>query len=903
MKIQIVDKNNNAWFDCDENVIYQQHQDETLDSANLRISHLPSEIEIEPFDRVIMWDETERFFDNYFYLAVDTYERTEEGLDNPTYAYDISLFSETKLLETEILPNLIITQQISPFKSIYNYLDIYLKLYGKKVRIGGNWVNAWTLDSSMKFLTKFSATCPEMQWNTPTLREVFTDLMMVVDCIPTMRNGVISFIDLQEVGSEIDYYNYVKKSQSSADYLSNIRMQMTNVLQTKIDGVKNSVNRTEYIHFTSPTMLVNSENTILETMYPILNIKHLYLCLTGEASPVDTDPNYWFMKIDLCNYASRQYPTDIQSLIKERKEYDALETLYRGYQITNIGGDAITNQTASDVAKYQNYCVYYNRFGKTIEGWSRITKQYINYQFGAEKTTLQALQVMTIDASSSTYRMPTSFIETFASYFKCFFEIEYETTMDALCSTTKQDYPNNSRTIMDNQTNSFVDAFSQGRLEVNKANRLGNVMYMINQRIEEDNNLAKLLKIKDTYKGAIVYQAQYQIYTDHAEVNAYACLNYILRDYWTGIKSRPRTYNNAMDEALERHDLYKKFAEFSFSSCSEYLKDGEFYPTQTKDLAWWCVSPFRDGIDVSPIKYAFVHTECGDGSIRFPSDVNYEFALDCISRVIGNSVVFTFGFTDNTIVGKWADVTTNGAGTLDDRTIVDKDAGYGGVPLQYSRYIDDRYEFQDIYFKLINNINFLGNDGTMPDNDGERIDYAVISNVWNRLYKIPEIKNDVATNYDVDIDGCILDYKKDNRETPTISCQIEYCCDNRDMYFTIDLVRNHQGVRTTDTSLLDTLVYTGTYVYGKDTLTDLTLTGAIVTPSGINVYSARIEIDGIDSYKGGVYLVKNGKILMGLNFKETGSKIFYLNILKDRDKNVYTTNSEGTKVRSGTIKQ
>lgn len=906
MKIQIVDKNDNAWFWCDENVLYTQNQDETLDSANVRVSHLKSEIEIEPFDRVVLYDETGRFFDNYFYLGIDTYERLEEGIDEPTYTYDISLFSETKLLETEILPNLKTTQQIAPYKSLYDYMSIYLNLYGKKIRVAGEWKNAWTLDSSQKFLTKFSETCPEQQWNTPTLREVLTDLMMVVDCIPTMRNGVISFIDLREIGNEIEFYNYVRKSQSSADYLSNIRMQMTNVMQTQIDGVKNSVSRTEFIHFTSPTMIATSENLILETMYPILNVKKLKLWMhyfTRGGSSDDVN----IRCIDLANAYNPDTPTDIVSLVKEKKEYDALEVKYRGYLIDNGGNaDSIISQTASDVAKYQNYCVYYNRYGKTIEGWNVVTKQpiTINPANWLSMSTIQALQVLTLGWSSDWMAIDSisSRVSNANAYYECYFEIEYETTMDALCSTTKQDYPSNSRTIMDNQTNSFVDAFSQGRLEVNKANRLGNVMFMINQRIEEDDNINKLLKIKDTYKGAIVYQAQYQIYTDHCEVNAYACLNYVLKDYWTGIRSRPRTYNNAQDEALERHDLFKKYAEFSFSQCNEYLYDGDplYYPQQQKDLADWCVSPLKNGLAVAPIKYAFVKTS--KGATTYPES-GYEFALDCISRVIGNSVVFTFGFTDNTIVGKWADVSASNAyGEITD----DEVTAYGGIPLQYAKYVDDRYEFEDIYFKLLTNINFLGNDGTMPQNDGDHVPTGLGDNIFNRLYKIPKIATDVYSASDVKASDCILNYYKDNRETPTISYQIEYCCDNRDIYFNTELVREHQGVRTADISLNDIVFYKGNYVYGKDDLTGLTADSNIVhSITSLNLYSCGISFFGsdLDDYKGGLYAVRNGKILLGVNFKETGTKIIYLNILKDRDKFVYTTNSSGTKVKGGSIIQ
>ena len=147
MKITILNKNriNNTGsyglsnllsFEIDEGFTITENFNETLNSATIRLSHLTNEIDIDNFDEVILTGDT-RFNDLYF--CVDDYECIEESLDtgNKTYTYEITLFSQIKLLEGIILPNLSITPLKSPEnkRSVYDYLSLYLNEYGEKIRI------------------------------------------------------------------------------------------------------------------------------------------------------------------------------------------------------------------------------------------------------------------------------------------------------------------------------------------------------------------------------------------------------------------------------------------------------------------------------------------------------------------------------------------------------------------------------------------------------------------------------------------------------------------------------------------------------------------------------------------------------------------------------------------------
>ena len=128
-------------FVFDEDAIYTNNYNETLDSFSGRISHLSSEIEIDTLDTcaVIFKNDLGATLKT-LYFCVDNFTITQDtiGADNEKVSYEIELYSQTKLLEGIICPNLSITpyklNSGKTRKSIYWYLDKYLGLYGEKIR-------------------------------------------------------------------------------------------------------------------------------------------------------------------------------------------------------------------------------------------------------------------------------------------------------------------------------------------------------------------------------------------------------------------------------------------------------------------------------------------------------------------------------------------------------------------------------------------------------------------------------------------------------------------------------------------------------------------------------------------------------------------------------------------------
>ena len=696
-------------FEIVEGSVYKKNYNETLDSYIAKITNLSERIDIEPYDEVVLTDtNTNSVFgvSKSYTMLVDTYHETMVSVNPKIYDYEIYLFSKTKLLEGAICPNLAITPSRADDKrSIYFYISEYMRLYcpKKRVKVNGSieYQSIIKVPSDGEFAAKFADSAPELQWNTPNLREVLNDLFIIKDCIPIVNaNNELDFLDLTKENNDITNeptINYIERSQSSEDYVSEIQMNMQNVMNTSIDGVKNTVTTCERLTFNAENYLVNSDNVLLKTNYPILRVKHLWLYYVGvlHSTAFDDSGNFTIMKADLCDLQGNNF-------VKEKDEYETLPVIYRVGDIPS---------SISDKANTQNYCIYYTRYTNQISGFTSQTRNspFLWFETGVTNT----IQLLKQLAAETATNLPPDFAiisdtetKPINSYFSSFFQIEYETTTESVFRAAKADNPANNRIIIDNQTNSFVDAYTQGKLEYQKANRLGNPMLNINQRTL--NSGERLIDIGDYYIDGmdkyIIYSVEYQIYKDHTEVNAAATKDYILKNYFVGVKQKVRTWVNAKDEALERHDIEKVYCEFAEEAGS--YDDGE--QTLITDL----LSPILTGeTETHPIKHCNVYTMYGGN--RYPNGIYYYYSLECLARIIGNSIVLTTGFRDNYTVSVTPDTKAlfpNGSTEYikfvgadvtfpvvsEDITKATNTGGYGGVPLANNKYVYDNGNFDRI---------------------------------------------------------------------------------------------------------------------------------------------------------------------------------------------------------------
>lgn len=842
MKIKILNKNLNhpeadtldysdvKVYKIDEAPVFTECYNETLDSGTVVISNQLEKIDISPYDIVeLFYDDNTR----WKYMCVDSYTETITCVNPKIYKYEISLFSETKQLEGIILPNLKITSiKGKAARSIWHYIRIYVNEYCPKIRIDNTFQTKFSFGNLQ---SKFnSIECPEMQWNTPTLREVLNDLMMVADCIPVIKDSVLGYLDLTKTtdtdwSDDITHINSISRSKSSEDYISELQVDLKNVTNKTGDTF---VTKIEYVTLDIPDndIVLTTNNMRLETQYPIYDLKSVKVMFPGGVrgqSPSTAIFQRGWVSADLMNING-------VNLIYEEKEWITKNILYNTLYPENL----------ADWPKYQNSTLYYTRGSNIISNFNNTTKFFL-----FTEAFYQKICKIICQQNWPSYDYDHGDYEGISPrYYNLLFKVEYETLQGCLFRASKGDYPEHERIVIDNQTNSYVDSYAQGFLEYQKANRLGNEQLFINARFDLPlpQNI-ELIKIADTYEDTVIYQCQYQFYSDHVEVNAYSTKNYILREYFTGVKSKIRSWQIASgNEALTRHDLVKFYCEFSYIDHEEL----SISDLDDNNVALYFISPLTTySHDI--LKSSLVRMEA-DGN-RFVPENFYTtdfrpqtsyYCLDLVSRVTGNSLVFSFGFTDNFWVGQSVhttndygnDIPTHGTGenkelyVRKNDIVVNSDTDYphiadasisgGGVPFHQYRYTDSYGEYTEIeaYFvtqtKIIptyltdNSTEVYEDDVEVGDSWYDSSNHRISDATQHYLYYIyqrPRVYqgnfkwNDVHS-YDTSKIHVKLAQHKDSQEIINVSTQFEFCSETNDICFGKEWLNRQQAVNTSDNS-------------------------------------------------------------------------------------------------------
>ena len=921
MKIQVLNKNLDTAdvytsahiFDVDEAPVLTDVKNETLDSGTVILNNLEKQLEIEPYDIIAIYNDNNVFKK---YLCVDTYREQITCVNPRLYRYEITLFSETKQLEGIILPNLKITKVLNDpqTRSVYDYINQYLEEYSPKIRTitsGTFWSGdidykwRWTValdENHQRLQDKFNVVCPEMQWNTPTLREVLNDLMMVVDCIPIIKNGIISYVDLTEItnkdwSDDTNHINYVTRSKSSEDYVSEIQSELVNVTNN-INNANNYVTVTEYKAFgvQDNEVILKDSNLLLRTNHPIYRIKKLIMCFVGTGNTSDGTLERW-IEFDLCS---------IPGLVSEYQEWITKEIAY----------NTAAPSTLQEFGLIQNWSLYYTRNSREISNFSSKTK-YVWFT----NNLIEELPKRIIR-----YKYPEVVGgEHGGEYYQYLFKIEYETLEGCMFRASKGEYPDNERVIIDNQTNSYVDSYSQGFLEYQKANRLGNEQLQINARFSPEEDT---IEIGDSFDDCVVYQVQKQYFKNHTEVNALATKNYILREYFTGVKSKIRSWAVVSgSEALTRHDLQKFYCEFSYDRHQDLLESSASLQYYNRYVSDYLISPFK-GYDSKPVKYCFVRSYAGYW-IPPVYTGNEFYCIDLINRIIGNSLVFTFKFLDNYWVGQSFDssyvntTNMNASGALNNDAYVN-----GGLPIQQNRYTDSAGECYSLEITLGNGFKVTGTANT-PDlvDNQESVTENQIKLTESCTYRKPVVRegNLHGSGYENRMMRISTFHQKDSQEILNQSIQFEFSSDTKNICFSKKWLERQELISLTDN-------YHNFFirVYDKSSYnfrnpnelpstgyTDYNVTLDLTT---FNNYIGRIEIripllssntlEGAESNLNNlldtkcVYLLNSdNEILMAFNeVPSENRKVlssqtipiiytpyfdFYLNLLRSRNKNIY----------------
>lgn len=753
-------------FDITEGAVFTEYYNETLDSGTIILPQLNAEIQIEPYDIMYIYDTNSKI--NSRYMCVDTYTCTQTSLDPAIYKYDISLFSLTKMLEGILLPSLSITKSNVDI-SVRSYLERYINEYGPYLNSDDTGPYTKKFNLSQSAILRFNnIVCPEMQWNEPTLREVITDLMMVDNCIPVVEKGTgntfdISFMDITQIGSEITTtqrsgINYIQTSQSSADYVSEIKTKIVNSI-----GEDEKTRICEWITFRNyDTYMLTTENVKVETSYPIWKLNNMIIRVYGNVGVffrhIGGGQNY--------SYTASNKVVDgvfYSNTIKDVLEYGEWQTkdiFYEGYQFT------VPYST-----DYQNTCLYYKRGDKGIFNfndkvekvgifWVPYTDSVLelilnnaNNKFDFDDVIDEAIEELEI-TNPDDYQISANFTNT--TFKDLSFYVDYETEGEYSLRISKgandNDYvPRNQRQIVDNQTQNYVNAKRFGILEYLKANRLGNKVKLINGRYNDsENNIPRLTNCLNSY---VIFKKEIAVYDNYLKVNYQATLNYVLRDYFTGIKSKLRSWRIVSgNEAFTRSDIIKFYVNSNLSSISNNKYVLPVYSTQQEYINKfnYCVVKFNLGLG----RYLPNHNDIQYDGTDYGVD---GYMMEFQKIISGNSVLFTFKALDNAIIGKYV---------ADDN--YDIGSGVKGMTQQNCPYVDVNGE------NAGGIIYFYENYDTSPRTFE---DQRALNNL---LPAVPT--SGVYNSFSNLVAQIPFTFRKDNKEITQITIQFEFNINANDIF-------------------------------------------------------------------------------------------------------------------------
>ena len=387
-----------------------------LDSVSLTLPHV-EELNLHFKDKIII--ENKKYYCGSF--------KKEQATKNGLFNYIIALISPTIALEDYILPNRTITALIENKRNLDYYFEKYLEEYAPHI----------TLDEAFK--TKLATLeAYEEQFPCLNLREVFNKMLEPYGLVCKMDDyNVLSYLDLNDDTDELDIndFNFVERENSFDEYASCLQMNVENAISSNYNVSEKGVT------IKSNEAVVNDSNMIIPTKEAIYDISKVYcICKLALKNAEDEKPTYGLYSLDITKY------------IIEKSIYDTKK---------------VSAKVSEDSLEYKRNCLYFNHDSKNIEG---LTYQESTW-FAGIQTYIALENVLTLAAKSFITNYEQISIST--NVRDLIFDIEYKAKQSINVKFFK-DYYTNERTLIDNQTSSYVDIDKLSKSEKEKVNRCGN---------------------------------------------------------------------------------------------------------------------------------------------------------------------------------------------------------------------------------------------------------------------------------------------------------------------------------------------------------------------------------------------------------------------------------------------
>lgn len=681
---------------------------------------------------------------------------------------------------------------------------------------------------------------PEMSLTNPTLRDVISQLMLTKDCIPVVHDDVIDFLDISKRNDTFilnrECVNYIHSGMTSEEFSMEARREYSGALSQE-----NTCKMVEYLGFrNSNSSLLTVENLVLETRFPIYKVNKLYLCYYRAVQIKEGEnetTNYYMCKQDITDLV-------LQNVVRQAMSNDYLEFEREigsilttkdlsKYRIGTVGYDIGSNQITGWGEKYEFYPV-------SSGGWFKREQTILQniicfmdtrYIFGIKgvNNAVGPHQIVFGNPATGIDAIVTDGVYTNSSNSQkaIFFQIEYDAMFNGAIVHSK-DYKNkDDLQTVDNCSSSLTVLEADGLFEKEKMNRLGNRQYNIQARYVGTNAyeimngstcnhvLGSVLKYSNQDDDVVIYHKEYQIYENIILANYTGTFDYVLKNYFTSVYAKLRTYNLASyGESVVRAENYKEYVVLS-EEAATFEKNTILYPHIDKYISCFDVTPEPDVINNEnhnkQINFAYIQSKINGSSDKIRnsrsfSDVNV-FASGCSLCVnlkmydnVTNGV-----YIDDPIVKANEDDTLK-IGSVQDWSIAVDDAD---DPFQKNMLFGFGHFYQE------GDIVKAGKSIAIPEQWFQGIDK--ISSLYNqKILKLPMFEhqlNYAANNYlenNVDYyisSGANTNYiiYKDNKEVIDFTFQFETITNSKNIFFSSYFVKlnDMSGVyskwkRTTD---------------------------------------------------------------------------------------------------------
>lgn len=365
-----------------------------------------------------------------------------------------------------------------------------------------------------------------------------------------------------------------------------------------------------------------------------------------------------------------------------------------------------------------------------------------------------------------------------------FFEIDYQAFYNGAVVHSK-DGAVDDITINDNSSSSLTLLEQDGLFQKEKINRYGNKNITIPARYkyyyDENNNLISPISQlqglgtvyeRDDEEDVIIYHREYQIFENEIRCTYVGSKDYVLKNYFTSVYAKHRTYNlMSYGESVRRSEnkkttlLLSKNKAYYDDDKNRGLSFKNFYSNEDYVSSFFnAFKPDEEPVHKNDFKkddiinYAYIEFK----DTKYLSDLN--------TFVSGNSMCFNLTMFDNVSMGVFIskaepeykfEISNDYVGSVQDwaMTVDSSETGFAKKMGFYVGHIDKKKYFSD---KPQNKDNFN------------------TENVYYKLLNMPVAIDDVQESNVIYTDEFVL---KDNKEVIDMTFQVEPISENSDIIF------------------------------------------------------------------------------------------------------------------------